>query len=127
MQTFRSISFARLLEQIEIVRSGLRWATTLDRSGISRILHQVNKLRSEILMHASVEKIKTRKSQKRIKNHTADRERRQALLDRSFVFEGVFGENPKYSPEAGQFLSARPQAHTWRAGTGGSDELSSLH
>jgi transcriptional regulator with GAF, ATPase, and Fis domain len=72
----------------------LRWARTLDRSGISRILHQVNKLRSEILTYARVEKIRARKSQKN-KGRRSAQERRQALIDRSFVFEGVFGENPK--------------------------------
>jgi transcriptional regulator with GAF, ATPase, and Fis domain len=92
---FKPISFARLLEQIEIVRSGLRWATTLDRPGISRILHQVNKLRSEILTHARAEKIKANKSEKQSKAHQAAKKRHQALLDRNFVFEGVFGENPK--------------------------------
>ncbi len=95
MRTFKPISYARLLEQIEIVRSGLRWSTTLDRAGISRILHQVNKLRSEVLTYARVEKIKARKSERQIKEHHAAEERRQALLDRSFVFEGVFGDNPK--------------------------------
>lgn len=95
MEMFKPISFARLLEQIEIVRSGLRWATTLDRSGISRTLHQINKLRSEILTYARAEKIKANKSEKQSKTRQAAKKRHQALLDRSFVFEGVFGENPK--------------------------------
>jgi transcriptional regulator with GAF, ATPase, and Fis domain len=95
VRNFKSISYGRLLEQIEIVRSGLRWSTSLDRAAVSRLLHQVNKLRNEVLTHARVERIKARKSEKQIKEHLAGRERRQALLDRSFVFEGVFGDNPK--------------------------------
>lgn len=95
MPKFKSISFARLLEQIEIVRSGLRWSTSLDRAGVSRLLHQVNKLRSEVLTYARVEKIKARKSEKQNQVHQAAQQRRQALLDRSFAFEGVFGDNPK--------------------------------
>lgn len=95
MRKFKSISYARLLEQIEIVRSGLRWSASLDRAGVSRLLHQVNKLRNEVLTHARVERIKARKSEKQKIEHIAGQERRQALLDRSFVFEGVFGDNPK--------------------------------
>lgn len=95
MQTIQSVSFARLLEQIEIVRSGLRWATHMDRAGIQRVLHQINKLREGVLHYAGIEKIKAQKTEKMAAAKKSVKQRRQALLDRSFVFEGVFGENPK--------------------------------
>lgn len=90
-----SVSYAGALEKLEIFRSTLRWANKLERPEIQKLLHQSNNLRDEILqlshrerfVEASVKQAKTKVG--------SDAERRQALIDRSFVFDGIFGENPK--------------------------------
>ena len=97
IEPFFATSYARILERIEIIRSGLRWSSQLDRSGIEKILHQINTLREEILLVSRAERCK---QEREIPSCSGIREqnnphRRQALSDRGFVFEGVFGENPK--------------------------------
>ena len=49
-----AISYAGLLEKIEILRSTLRWASTLARPEIEKLLRQANALRDEKLkvLHA---------------------------------------------------------------------------
>ena len=44
-----AISFGGLLEKIEILRSTLRWANTLDRPNIEKLLRQSNTLRDEVM------------------------------------------------------------------------------
>lgn len=91
-----ALSYASLLEKIELMRSPLRWASTMQRPEIQRLLNQCNTLRDEVMqlshkarfLEASTELPKPEKK-------STEAERRQALLDRSFVFEGVFGESPK--------------------------------
>ncbi|HHJ19256.1 MAG TPA: sigma-54-dependent Fis family transcriptional regulator [Gammaproteobacteria bacterium] len=91
-----ALSYASLLEKIELMRSPLRWASTMERPEIQRLLNQCNTLRDEVMqlshkarfLEASTELPKAEKK-------STAAERRQALLDRSFVFEGVFGESPK--------------------------------
>lgn len=92
-------SFGGLLEKIEILRSTLRWATQLDGAEIQRLLRQCNELRDEVALVSRKERID--KSASAAKGNTQNsiarspQQRRQALLERSFIFEGVFGENPK--------------------------------
>jgi len=97
IEPFFATSYARILERIEIIRSRMRWSSQLDRSGIEKILHQINTLREEILLVSRAERCK---QEREIPSCSGIREqnnphRRQALSDRGFVFEGVFGENPK--------------------------------
>ena len=105
-------SYGSLLEQLEILRSTLRWASKLERPEIQKLLKQCNAIREEAVMQFRKERFV--KTSAFTGNGTGDEEleeleplslkppkrksagqRRQALLDRSFVFEGVFGESPK--------------------------------
>ncbi len=91
-----AITFASMLEKLEILRSTLRWASSLERAEIQKLLRQCNELREEMLRLANrgrfVDSAKKGRA-KRKKGSMADR--RQALLERSFVFEGIFGDNAK--------------------------------
>ncbi|EYS96624.1 transcriptional regulator [Cupriavidus sp. SK-4] len=93
------VSFAGLIEKIEILRSTLRWSSRLDRPEIEKLLKQATTLRDEVmgLSHkerfvqaASAEAAPPQEEVERM-----PRERRQALVERSFIFEGTFGDNPK--------------------------------
>jgi transcriptional regulator with GAF, ATPase, and Fis domain len=100
-----TILYGRLLEKIEILRSALRWAPRLDRPGIERLLNQANALRDEVMQLSHKERFVSAAASGTA-GETADAsstqhtlrstgERRRALLGRSFVFEGTFGDNPQ--------------------------------
>lgn len=90
-----AISYGGLIEKIEILRSTLRWASKLERPQIQKLLKQCNALRDEVMQLSHKERFvkASSKSASGKKQNTA--QRRKALLDRSFVFEGVFGESHK--------------------------------
>lgn len=90
-----TISYGGLIEKIEILRSTLRWATSLDRSQIQKLLSQCNSLREEVMQLSHKERFVTASAERTSNKKRSTAQRRQALLDRSFVFEGVFGESPK--------------------------------
>lgn len=90
-----AISYGGLIEKIEILRSTLRWASTLDRPQIQKLLNQCNTLREEVMQLSHKERFVTASTEKKSASNKSVTQRRQALLDRSFVFEGVFGESPK--------------------------------
>ncbi|TFW00529.1 AAA family ATPase, partial [Oxalobacteraceae bacterium OM1] len=94
-------AYAGLLEKIEIMRSGLRWTAQLNRPEIDKVLRQLNTLRDEVMQMSHLERflkaaagepesVETTPPQQRPPG-----ERRRALMERSFVFEGTFGDNPK--------------------------------
>lgn len=93
-----TVSYAGLLEKIEIVRSTLRWAPKLERADIEKLLNQANTLRDDVMQLSRKERFV---EAAQVEPHSAAaaeltvRQRRQALMDRSFVFEGTFGDNPK--------------------------------
>ncbi|WP_455283344.1 sigma-54 interaction domain-containing protein [Cupriavidus necator] len=94
------VSFAGLIEKIEILRSTLRWASRLDRPEIEKLLKQATTLRDEVMGLSHKERFVQAASateapppQEEIER--MPRERRQALMERSFIFEGTFGDNPK--------------------------------
>jgi transcriptional regulator with GAF, ATPase, and Fis domain len=94
------MSYAGLLEKIEILSSTLRWASRLERGDIEKLLRQSNALRDEVMQLSHKERFVQAASaevepadRKPIEQATGSR--RQALLARSFVFEGTFGDNPK--------------------------------
>jgi transcriptional regulator with GAF, ATPase, and Fis domain len=94
------MSYAGLLERIEILRSTLRWATSLERPGIEKLLHQANAVRDEVMQLSHKERFvhalrSEAAEQPGPRIEPAPGERRQALLARSFVFEGTFGDNPR--------------------------------
>ncbi|MEN3278213.1 MAG: hypothetical protein V7631_4003 [Massilia sp.] len=101
-----AMSYAALLEKIEIMRSTLRWATRLERPDVEKLLRQANVLRDEVMrlshkerfMHAIDTERRLDAAGEPVVEPAAalaTGERRHALLARSFVFEGTFGDNPK--------------------------------
>jgi transcriptional regulator with GAF, ATPase, and Fis domain len=89
-----AMSYAALLEKIEILRSTLRWATALQREDIEKLLRQANALRDDVMRLSHKERFVQAVSAEPAPALSTG-ERRQALLARSFVFEGTFGDNPK--------------------------------
>lgn len=90
-----SLSLGKALERVELIRSSLRWAAKLDKTGIQKILHQLNQLRNDLLALSRQEKL--RKGTTRTDQPESERtpsQRRQALQQSDFVFTGIFGENP---------------------------------
>jgi len=90
-----TISYAGIVERIEILRSTLRWSTKLERPEIERLLRQSSALRDEVMRMSFKERFVTAAAAEPTRADRSPGERRQALLERSFVFEGTFGDNPK--------------------------------
>jgi transcriptional regulator with GAF, ATPase, and Fis domain len=90
-----AISYAGLIEKIEILRSTLRWSSRLERAEIEKLLRQSNALRDEVMQLSHKERFVKAASAEPPRVEQAPGQRRQALLERSFVFEGTFGDNPK--------------------------------
>ncbi|KGF79953.1 transcriptional regulator [Massilia sp. JS1662] len=93
-----SMSYAGLLERLEILRSTLRWASRLDRPDIEKLLRQANAVRDEVMQLSHKERFVQAVGSQAMPEQTPEQtptERRQALLARSFVFEGTFGDNPR--------------------------------
>lgn len=100
-------SYAGLIEKIEVLRSTLRLSSRLERGDIQKLLKQCNVLRDEVMMLSRKERLRKNaldradqdsaeeKAVKPSSRRVSSARRRQALIDRSFVFEGVFGESPK--------------------------------
>lgn len=96
-----TLGYGDLLEKIEILRSTLRWATRLEREEIQRLLGQCNALREEVMSLSRRERFAQSSTPpeeleplRPVQPPTAG-QRRAALLEREFVFDGVFGDNPK--------------------------------
>jgi transcriptional regulator with GAF, ATPase, and Fis domain len=101
-----ALSYAGLIEKIEILRSTLRWATRLERADIEKLLRQSGALRDEVMQLSHKERFVAAASADSQESASlapaaiapaaiAPGARRQALMQRSFVFEGTFGDNPK--------------------------------
>jgi transcriptional regulator with GAF, ATPase, and Fis domain len=90
-----SVSFGALLEKIEIMRTALRWPDQLDRPQIQKLFNQTNALRDEVLRLSHTERFVSAKAGSAPKAKQSVAQRRQALLDRQFQFDGVFGDSPK--------------------------------
>jgi transcriptional regulator with GAF, ATPase, and Fis domain len=95
-----TLSYAGLIEKIEILRSALRWASRLERPEIERLLRQAGTLRDDVMRLSHQERFvraaasHAAASQAAAGNGSAH-QRRAALIARSFVFEGAFGDNPR--------------------------------
>ena len=92
-----AISYAGLIERIEILRSTLRWSSRLERTDIDKLLRQATSLRDEVMQLSHKERfvqaaVAAEPAQRAEQSRGA---RRQALLERSFIFEGTFGDNPR--------------------------------
>jgi transcriptional regulator with GAF, ATPase, and Fis domain len=91
-----TISYAALLEKLEILRSTLRWAQSLDRAQIQKVLNQCNSVRDEVLRLSHTERfIRATASGSGGSQGQRIEQRRKALLERDFQFDGVFGDSPR--------------------------------
>jgi transcriptional regulator with GAF, ATPase, and Fis domain len=90
-----TVSYAGLLEKIEILRSALRWASKLDRQDIEKLLRQAGALRDEVMQLSHKERFINAAAAEPTRSDLSRRQRREALIERSFIFEGAFGDNPK--------------------------------
>ena len=90
-----TVSYAGLLEKIEILRSALRWASKLDRPDIEKLLRQAGALRDEVMQLSHKERFVNAAAAEPTRSDLSRRQRREALIERSFIFEGAFGDNPK--------------------------------
>ena len=90
-----TLSYAGLIERIEILRSALRWASKLERPEIEKLLRQASALRDEVMQLSHKERFVRAAAAEPARANVSQQQRRQGLLDRSFVFEGTFGDNPK--------------------------------
>ena len=93
-----AISYAGLIEKIEILRSTLRWSSRLERAEIEKLLRQASVLRDEVMQLSHTERFVQAAAgdvEPMRDKPVAPGDRRQALLARSFIFEGTFGDNPK--------------------------------
>ena len=90
-----TVSYAGLLEKIEILRSTLRWASRLERPDIEKLLRQAGALRDEAMQLSHKERFVNAAAAQPTRGDLSRRQRRQALIERSFIFEGAFGDNPR--------------------------------
>lgn len=102
-----AISYAVFCLKKKILRSMLRWAPRLERADIEKLLNQANVLRDEVMQMSRKERFveaAVAMPQTSDASDTPDaaepaapaaHRRRQALIERSFIFEGIFGDNPK--------------------------------
>ena len=88
-------SYGGVIEKIEILRSTLRWAPKLERSQIENLLRQCNDVRDGVMKLSHTERFVQASETEPSRPNKSRSERRQALLERDFIFEGVFGESPK--------------------------------
>jgi len=103
--SFKSLSatsYTSVLEKLDSLRAGLRWSSQLERPEIERLLSQTGELREEIQLLSRKQRFLQAYdalSENAALTDSASSlslsERRKALMDRNFVFEGVFGDNPK--------------------------------
>jgi transcriptional regulator with GAF, ATPase, and Fis domain len=89
-----AISYAGLMEKIEIMRTTLRWANRLERPDIEKLLRQSSALRDEVMQLSHKERFVKAAAAEPTPADLRPGERRRALLERNFVFEGTFGDNP---------------------------------
>ncbi len=88
-------SFAGLLEKIELMRSTLRWASQLDKQDIQKLLVQCSQLSNDVMLISRKERIKENIEKSAKQPDLTAAQRKQGLLDRGLIFEGVFGESRK--------------------------------
>jgi len=95
LEASATVSYGGLLEKIEILRSTLRWASRLERADIEKLLRQATALRDEVMQLSHKERFVKAAAAEPTRAALSRRQRREGLIERSFVFEGAFGDNPK--------------------------------
>ena len=77
------------------MRSALRWASKLDRPDIEKLLRQAGALRDEVMQLSHKERFVNAAAAEPTRSDLSRGQRRKALIERSFIFEGAFGDNPR--------------------------------
>jgi DNA-binding NtrC family response regulator len=90
-----TVSYAGLIEKIEILRSTLRWASKLERPDIEKLLRQAGALRDEVMHLSHTERFVSAAAAEPTRSDLSRYQRRKALIERRIIFEGAFGDNPK--------------------------------
>ncbi len=90
-----SVSFASLIEKIEIMRSALRWTETLDRRQIEKLLGQVSTVREQAMKLSHTNRFVNASLADKGRKKSSVAQRRRELLERNFQFDGVFGDSPR--------------------------------
>ncbi len=91
-----SAAYGSMIEKIEVLRSNLRWTPGLASEDKQKLMTQLGALRSEVMLLSRHERLKGEDQPEPARQpvRKSARQRRQELIDRSFTFEGVFGESP---------------------------------
>lgn len=95
LKRLSTAAYGGLLERVEFLRAKLRWSESLDRAQIEMLLDHCAGLREEVLRLSRTERQRQSEPQPQTRANRSQAERRQGLLERNFIFEGVFGESPK--------------------------------
>ncbi|WP_250657731.1 sigma-54 interaction domain-containing protein [Alkalimarinus coralli] len=103
LKNMSSASYGGLIEKIEVLRSSIRFTPGLTSEAKQTLNRQVAELREELMLLSRKERADTTpllnkaraQSKKTPKTTQTTTYRRESLLERNFVFEGVFGDSPK--------------------------------
>ncbi len=95
MSSINTKSIGRCLEKIEILRSSLRWSSSLDKQGVQKIVRQISSLRDDLLYLTRVDKFKSQVGEQKETEKESVTDRKKSLFSGNFVFEGIIGENPE--------------------------------
>ena len=89
-----TISYAALLEKIEILRSTLRWAQSLDRAQIQKLLNQCTRAARRSAAPVAHGALRQGQRHRRLVTR-ALRSGGMHCWSADFQFEGVFGDSPR--------------------------------
>jgi transcriptional regulator with GAF, ATPase, and Fis domain len=95
LKRLSTASYGGLLERIEFLRAKLRWASSLDRTQVEMLLELCMGLRDEVLRLSRLERQRQIGPLPSPPANLSPADRRQGLIERNFIFKGVFGESPK--------------------------------
>ncbi len=103
LKNLSSASYGGLIEKIEVLRSSIRFSPGLSVDAKQALNRQVNELREELMLLSRKERAETTpllnkaraQSKKSRPLDQSATQRRASLLERNFIFEGVFGDSPK--------------------------------
>jgi transcriptional regulator with GAF, ATPase, and Fis domain len=95
LKRLSTAAYGGLLERVEFLRAKLRWSESLDRAQIQMLLDHCTGLREEVLRLSRMERQRQSEPLAPTRANRSPAERRRGLIERNFIFEGVFGESPK--------------------------------
>lgn len=92
------LSYASVIEKLEILRSRLstlRWSGAPDRRQLEGLLHECRDVRDDVVRLSHAARLGSASDTPVRERKKTTAQRRKGLLDRNFVFDGVFGDSPK--------------------------------